>query len=111
VKKLFFLLCLLWGISTWASLSGSVLSSQQFQTVTTTSTQYLALNISRAHLIVQNNGSTNVLLKFGSAHSASEGLVIIPGGNYEPNIPPTAAIFLKSASGSNSVVIIEGVQQ
>lgn len=76
--------------------------------VTTTSAQAIAANQSRKYLLVQNKGSTSVLLKVDSAHSASEGVEIPAGGNYEPAAVPLNAIFLKAASGTNACVVVEG---
>lgn len=77
-------------------------------TATTTSTKLVNANTARNYLIIQNLGATNVLVKFGSAHSASEGITIFPGGNYEPFMVPTGDIYFKAASGTPAIVIIEG---
>ena len=77
----------------------------------TTSALALAENQSRKYLLIQNKGSQDVYLKFVGASSSTEGVKIIAGGNYEPILVPINAIYLKSASGTQTVTIIEGVQQ
>lgn len=80
--------------------------SRSSATVTTTSAMVVDKDPFREYLLIQNNGASNVLVKMDSAHSASEGIVIVPGGNYEPFVAPTNAIYLKAASGSNAVEIL-----
>jgi hypothetical protein len=77
-------------------------------TVNGTSTQYLPQNGLRTYLIIQNNGSVNIIVKFGSVQTSTEGLVIVPGGNYEPIWAPANSVYIESASSSASVTIVEG---
>lgn len=83
--------------------------SQQTVTASVTSTLVLAANSFRQYLMIQNNGATNVIVKFGSAQTGTEGLVIpANGGSYEMNKPATDAVYLRSASSTDSVRVVEG---
>lgn len=93
-----------------AALVGNTLKSQLSVNLTTASTLELPANISRAYLLIQNLGTDFVLVKFGSAISSTEGIQIVPGGNYEPNSPSLSAVYMKSNSGTQPIMIIEGVQ-
>jgi hypothetical protein len=78
-------------------------------TATVTSTQVLAANNLRTYLIIMNQGSSvNVIVKFGSVQSAGEGVVIPPGGAYEPLLAPGNSVWLESASSTSAVTLIEG---
>jgi len=82
----------------------------QTDVVVSTSVLQLPFRASRSYLLVQNKGSDNVLVKFGSAHSASEGILVLPGGNYEPLKVPVDSMYLKSVSGTPTVSIVEGIE-
>lgn len=77
---------------------------------TTTSALVLASNAKRSYLFVQNNGSATVHLKFGSAHSGAEAFIKVPAAwSYElPTVVTRAGVYCDSASGTNSLTIIEG---
>ena len=77
-------------------------------TVTTTSTKLVNANWARNYILIQNLGTTNVLVKFGSAHSGTEGITIFPSGNYEPFLVPVGDIYMRSSTSTDDVVIIEG---
>ena len=78
-------------------------------TATVTSTQVLAANPLRTYLIIMNQGNTNnVIVKFGSVQSGTEGVVIPPGGSYEPLLAPGNAVFLRSAASTSAVTLIQG---
>jgi hypothetical protein len=107
--KLVIILTLLFGSFAHAASGDSVkIQTQTVVTATGTSTLALAANSYRRYLLLQNNGSTTVYVKFGSAHSGSEGVWILPGGNYEPIKAPIGAIYLKTASSTDDVTIIDG---
>lgn len=84
------------------------LSSMVSQDATVTSAKYLDSNPKRNYLLIQNNGSASVIIKFGSAHSGSEGIVIAAGGNYEPIKPMRESLYIKSSTGTQAVVVLEG---
>lgn len=77
-------------------------------TATTTSTVALAANQSRKYLHIQNNGSVTVYVKFGSVHAGTEGITLVAGASFEPRVPTTQSIFLKSASSTAAVEIHSG---
>jgi hypothetical protein len=110
VKRFFALLALILGLTgTEIACANQVLfGSPVTVTVTGTSTQVLAANSLRSYLIIQNNGSQNAIIKFGSAQTGTEGIVIIPGGNYEPIWAPANSVFAISASSTTSLTILQG---
>jgi len=73
-----------------------------------TSQMALDIRLERNYLLIQNRGSSSILLKFDTEHEGSEGILIIASGNYESELAPRNAIFIKSVSGTNLVTIIEG---
>ena len=86
--------------------------SMKTQSDVSVSTSALALPFrhDRSYLLVQNKGTDSVILKLGSVHSASEGIVIVVGGNYEPIRVPKDSVYLKATSGTQTVSIVEGVE-
>lgn len=75
---------------------------------TVTSTQAIASNLDRKYILIQNRGAASIYVKANSAHSGTEGLEIVSSGNWEPIVVPVDAFFIRSASGSVNVTIIEG---
>lgn len=69
---------------------------------------HLAANPTRNYLLLQNKGSASVYVKFGSAHSGTEGIELAAGQSYEPIKAPADAIYMKSASGTQTVLTAEG---
>jgi hypothetical protein len=77
--------------------------------VGTDSVQILAAKTSRKYLYIMNTGSQIVYVKPASLHAANEGVGIpITNGVWNPEIPPAEAIFAKSASGTQTLKVIEG---
>jgi len=65
-------------------------------------------NNNRSYLLIQNNGTSDIFINFGSK-ATSNSMIISSGWSYEPNIPPTNSIYIKSPNGiTNSCVINEG---
>lgn len=62
----------------------------------------------RKYLLVVNKGTDTIYLKSGANPSAGQGVPIPAGGNYEPLFPPSADVYLKAASGTQSYELIEG---
>jgi hypothetical protein len=77
-------------------------------TATTTSTLAMAKNNMRGYLIIVNTGSVTVYAKFGSAHSATEGIPIPAGGSYEPIQAPVNSVYLVTASSTSAVTLLQG---
>lgn len=88
---------------------GTTVTYQADVTATVTSTQILAQRSERNYLIIQNKGSVAVLVKFGGAHSSTEGVSIPAGGNYEPYRVPSDSIFIETISSTALCAIVEGV--
>lgn len=76
--------------------------------VTTTSVKLVDARGNRTYLLIQNKGTQNVYLKFGSANTGTEGILLAAKGNYEPFKIPTAAVYAISESGTQNVIVIEG---
>lgn len=85
------------------------LINQISTSATITSTQILPDNPIRKYLIIENLGSTTIIAKFGSIQSGSEGIQIPAGGNYEPYSAPTESLWIKSASSTDSMMVLEGI--
>ena len=77
-------------------------------TATVTSTLILPQNNLRRYLLIQNKGAVNIIIKFGSVQSGTEGIIIPSGGNYEPSVVPMGALYMRSASSTSAVMIEEG---
>ena len=90
------------------SFANFTVQNQLTVSVTTVSTQQLPSNLSRKYLLIINNGSNSIVVKFGSVQTGTEGVLVPSGGNYEPSSVPADAVFMESASGTNTVTIIEG---
>jgi hypothetical protein len=50
----------------------------------------------------------DIIIKFDSAHVGTEGIVIPPGGNFEPMKVPQNAIYAISGSAAQSTYAVEG---
>lgn len=73
------------------------------------SAKILNQNNLRTYLLVQNLGSTILIVKTGSAISGSnEGVQVPGGGAYEPIEAPGNSIYIKALSGSPTYSVIEG---
>ncbi len=96
--------------STFSMAGGFAVFKQQqiVVTATVTSTKFMDQNTNRNYLLIQNNGATNVTVTFGAAQTGSEGIIIPPGGSYEPIKAFWDAVYLKAASSTDAVVLIEG---
>jgi hypothetical protein len=78
-------------------------------TLGTQSLQMLPANQQRAFLQIQNNGSTQIIIKLGSAQTGLEGIQIAGGSTWTPVIPPTNSVYGEAGSGSDVVQIVEGI--
>lgn len=105
MKKLSLLLILL---SVGAYALNSLTFTQTTFSCTTTSSVAIAARPYRKYFLIQNRGSTSVYIKPDSAHSGTEGIEIIAGGNWEPIESPQNSFYCKAASGTDSLTIIEG---
>lgn len=84
--------------------------TQSAQAVSTTSTSYLAARSGRRYLYIKNQDAAIVVyIKIGSIHSTTEGVTLAAGAVWEPQVIPAGAIWIKSASGTPTVQIVEGI--
>lgn len=87
-------------------------SGRQFTfSATTTSTVAVSANQSRGYLIIQNSCASTDLITvvLRNIESAGNGIQLQPCGTYEFVKVPTNSVWLKSASGTQTAIIIEGV--
>jgi hypothetical protein len=103
------------GLSTGTSIA-SIVSSRSAnantqKTVTSTSAQLMAAAAARNYLLIQNkDASGSIYLNFGAgAATVANGVLVGPGGNYEPSVIPTDAIQAIGSIASNAnIVVVEG---
>ena len=105
--KIFLSAILLLGLAQQALAAADFAAPTQV-TVTTTSTEHLSSNAGRTYLLIVNRGSNTVYVKPSSAHSGTEGVPITGGGNWEPSTVPKNSFYMKTASGTSTVDILEG---
>lgn len=77
-------------------------------TATTTSAKILDKDDGRCAFIIQNKGTENVFIKTVTAHTGTEGLLLVPGGNWSPAEPPRDAIFVKAEANTSAVAVADG---
>lgn len=106
MKYVFVIFLMLFGAQ--AAAEGVALSQQKAFTASTTSSKALDAQKYRKYLLIQNQGSVDIYVKFRGASTSSEGIIISAGGNYEPERPPKEAVYIESASGTPTVWIVEG---
>lgn len=90
------------------AFAGFVVNTQTRGSVTNTSTRVLLPLAIRNYLIIVNDGSASMSVKFRDAHTSDEGIPIPAGGNYEPDEVPVDAVYLKAATGTTTYRILEG---
>lgn len=73
----------------------------------------LGANKNRTYLFLQNNSAgTNMRIGFSSANR-NNGILVAPGGFYEPNTAPTSDVYVYFdgvATGRSELVIVEGAK-
>jgi hypothetical protein len=77
---------------------------------TTASVQIIARNPNRAYLLIQNQGNASVIVKPDAFQSASEGIILAPQSSYEPHPALVDSFYAKSNSGTQTLLMIEGVK-
>ena len=78
------------------------------QSISTSNVQILPENLKRNYLIVQNNGAESVFYNLQS-DSDNTKIEIVAGGSYEPLVAPVDSVNLIADTGTNAVVVIEGI--
>lgn len=109
MKSLILLATLLFSLNSFARDNRMGISNQIFPTATVTSTQILSQNLNRNYLMIQNNGATSIIVKYSSVQAGTEGVSIPAGGNWEPLIVPGDSVWIRSASSTDAMTIIEGI--
>jgi hypothetical protein len=113
MKQIIFYLILFFGITVHAANmveQFQLPAAQSKFTATTTSANALSVNQSRGYLMIQNSCastdfiSVNLMLK----DTTGTGIQIQPCSSYEFDKVPTNSVWLKSNSGSQTALIIEG---
>lgn len=85
--------------------------SQTASTVTVTSNLLLAANPNRDYLFFQNQGLSTVIIKFDTVQTASEGIIIPAAGSLQFYGPTFIdKVYAKSATGSVTLEVIEGIK-
>lgn len=113
MKKIFILLALMALAAcsedfAWALGDHSVYAPAVAYSATGTSGKALNANFNRKYLLVVNEGSQTVYVKVDAAHSGTEGVPIVAGGAWEPIVAPVNSLYIKSASGTQTISIVEG---
>lgn len=75
---------------------------------TTVSVKMRSETHDRKCLIIQNQGSSVIYIKYDTAHTGTENFQLAGGATFAPIIIPVNAIFIKSAAGSVTTTILEG---
>ena len=104
ILRLLFLSSILVATPSWAAC---LIGTTTAVSATTTSALLLAANRKRCGLLLVNDGAVTVYVKPGSALTGTEGVPIIASGNWEPYRMFGDALYIKAASGTQSVRVIE----
>lgn len=76
-------------------------------TVTNASQQFLAANLSRKYLFIQNNDALgNIYITFGVAATLLNGIKIGPGASYEAGYAPSNSVNIIGSIASNANIVI-----
>lgn len=95
-------------IASFSAYGRFAVNNQLTGTATTVSVKVLDPNSNRKYFLFQNIGAASASVKFGSAHSGSEGVWVPSGGSYEPLDPPIDSVYIKTAVGGSAYTILEG---
>lgn len=85
------------------------ISSHTLVSLTNVSTQVLSQKINRNYLLIQNQGSSKIAIKFGESQNGYEGIILNGYSSHEPVIVPTNAVYLYCQSGTQDVLVVEGL--
>ena len=79
-------------------------------TVTNGSGLLMSANVNRQKLLIQNKDASGTLyLSYSSPATALNGIRVVPGGNYEPAVTETCAIYAIGDIASNvNILVVEG---
>lgn len=88
---------------------GIIAAGQTVVTATATSTKYVNANPNRVYLFIQNTGANSATIKFDSAQSANEGIVLAANASITLSPAPINSVWAKSATGT-TLNIVEGIK-
>lgn len=63
----------------------------------------------RAYILIQNLGLVNMWVGFGKVPSVNDGILIVPGGNFEPLKAPQNDIWIMSQAGVTQGNLLIGI--
>lgn len=106
IMKVLFVFLLLFCVQVFAGPYQVNVYSTKVVTVGPTTTLESPANLGRQYLLIQNNGTVNVAVSFASP--TAPGILIPPGGNYEPIKAEMDAIYMTAGTSGQSVTILEG---
>lgn len=89
------------------SPSAKVTTQTEFS-ASTTSAVALDSDNQRHYLLVVNKGTDVVYLKFDSLSTGTDGIPLPAGAVYEPWVVPTNSLYIKAASGTQTVLVLVG---
>lgn len=98
------LICL--SVPAWAEIIS--IKTQGEITATTTPAQVVGANMRRKYLLVLNKGTQDVYLKFETAPTGTQGILIPRGGNYESIDVPISPAFVKTNASTSALFWMEG---
>lgn len=105
MTRLLFLLAL---IPTLGYASPQGIPIHTTKVVSTANITVLSANPNRGYLIIQNNGSGNCQLKFGTSITGTEGMILGAGLNFEPNQAYIkSALYMKCTVSGSSICLLE----
>lgn len=68
----------------------------------------LPYNGLRGYLILVNTGLVTAYVSFNASQAQGTGIPIPAGGNYEPFIAPTSAVYIGTNASTTTVTMMEG---
>lgn len=105
--KSFILFLATWLLANLAFGEQTTLGSYATGTANTTYAQVFASNLSRNDLVIVNE-STSVGLRVREGSSGTDGILVPPGGNYDPDPVPVDSIWVKTDSSTAAYLGKEG---
>jgi hypothetical protein len=106
MRGFWFLIVYLFCLNAYAGNYSVNIYSQKNVTAGITPTILIQANQVRQYLLIQSNGSANVSVSF--ANCSNPGILIPPGGNYEPIKAEMDSICMSSVSAGQTVLVVEG---
>lgn len=108
--KLLFMFIVLFSVSAFSAgeQNCSIVTQTEFG-ATTVSVKALNARPYRRCLVFQVKSASTAYIKFGGAHSGTEGISINGASTFwQPVIIPTNSVYIRSSAGAVPVTILEG---